>query len=118
MNLTDISSTLIAQEDLRDNPDYYDPAGNVMYLRGLEGVFANIVSVVVGLGAIALFIMLLIGGFNYITAGGDPQKSAAAKKTLTFAIVGITLIASAYMILRIIHAITGVNVTVFRIYQP
>ena len=120
MKLPDVSSKIIAQDrvNLREDPRYYDSTNDVMTLRGLEGVFANIVRVVIGLGAIALFIMLLIGGFNYITAGGDPKKSAAARATITHALLGITLIASAYMIIRIIDAVTGVDLSTFRIYQP
>ncbi|MBN1169051.1 hypothetical protein JXA63_04135 [Candidatus Woesebacteria bacterium] len=105
-----LSPILIAQTSINTYEDT-----DVATLVGLEAVFANIIRVVVGLGTIVLFIMLIVGGFNYMTAGGDPQKSAAAKRTLTSAIVGITIIASAYMIIRIIEAITGANLTLFRI---
>lgn len=87
-------------------------------LRGLEGIFENLISVVLGLGGIALFIMLIIGGFKYITSGGDPKSAETAKKTLTYAIGGMLLLASAFLILQLIKEVTGVNVTEFKIFIP
>jgi len=87
-------------------------------LSDLEVVFANIVAAILGFAGIALFILLIIGGFKYITAGGDPKAVDGAKKTLTYAIAGFVLIASAFLILRFIEVFTGLNVTVFRVFQP
>ena len=84
-------------------------------LSDLEVVFANIVRAVLGLAGIVLFLMLLVGGFKYMTAGGDPKALDAAKKTLTYAIMGIVLVASAFLILRFIQEFTGIDVTNFRI---
>src|SRR5882724_12052867 len=46
----------------------------------------NILSVIVG--AIAV-IMIIWGGFKYITSGGDTGNVSGAKNTLIFAIVGL-----------------------------
>ena len=91
---------------------------DVAKLSDLEGVFGNVVGAVLGLGGIALFIMLLSGGFKYITAGGDPKGLEGAKKTLTYAIGGMVLLALAFLILQFIYKFTGVDVTKFRIYLP
>ena len=87
-------------------------------LSELGAVFSNIVQVALGLGGIVLFIMLLSGGFKYITAGGDPKGIEGAKKTLTYAIGGMVLLAMAFLILRFIQEFTGVDITNFRIYLP
>lgn len=94
-----------------------DTAG-VARLSDLEGVFGNVVSLLLGLAGIALFIMLVVGGFKYITAGGDPKGIDSAKKTLTYAIGGMVLIALGFLILQFIKQFTGVDVTQFRIFQP
>lgn len=87
-------------------------------LRGLEDLFGNIVSVVLGLAGIALFIMLIAGGFKYITSGGDPKSTESAKKTLTAAIGGVVLVALAYLILRLIGEFTGADVETFKVWVP
>jgi glucose uptake protein GlcU len=90
---------------------------DVPQLSDLEGVFANVVKVALGFGGIALFIMLLIGGFKYLTAGEDPKAVEEARKTLTYAIGGLVLVAAAYLILVFIKQITGIDVTQFKITQ-
>lgn len=87
----------------------------VATLKGLEGIFANALTAVFGAIGIALFIMLLIGGFKYLTSGGDPKAMESAKSTLTYAIIGIVLAACAYLFLAFVEYLTGFNVTVFRI---
>jgi hypothetical protein len=86
-------------------------------LQGLEVVFENIVTIALGLGGVLLFLMLIMGGFKFITAGGDPKAIEGAKKTLTYAIMGIVLVALSFLILQFISTFTGVDVTQFKIFQ-
>ena len=90
---------------------------DVAKLSDLEGVFGNVLRVALGLGGIVLFIMLISGGFKYITSGGDPKGVEEAKKTLTYAIAGMVLLALSFLILRFIEQFTGAEVTKFRIFQ-
>ncbi len=87
-------------------------------LVDLEPIFKNVVSIAIGLAGIVFFIMFIVGGFSYLTAGGDAGKVEAAKKTLTYAILGLVLIALSYLILVFIKTFTGVDVTQFKIFQP
>lgn len=90
-------------------------------LRDLECVFGNIVQVVLAFGGITLFLMLLVGGFKYITAGGNPQAVEGAKKTLTYAIGGTILLVFSYMIIFIIQQFafpgTGGEIIRFKIFR-
>ncbi|MBU0572655.1 pilin [Patescibacteria group bacterium] len=104
-----IISTVLAAE--------IETVDDVATLQGFEGVFENIVTIVLGFGGIILFIMLIMGGFRFITAGGDPKAIEGAKKTLTYAIGGIVLVALSFLILRFISTFTGVDVTQFKIFQ-
>lgn len=90
----------------------------VATIADLGGIFTNIVQDLVGFAGIALFIMLLVGGFRYITAGGDPKAVDAAQKTITYAIMGLVLILASYLILVLIKLITGVDVTTFKVTLP
>lgn len=88
-----------------------DPA----QLSNLEVVFKNVVNVILGFAGIAFFVLLLIGGFKYLTSGGDPKAVEGAKKTITYAIGGLLVIVLSFLILKLIQAITGVDVTQFKI---
>ncbi len=68
-----------------------------------------------GFAGIALFILLLVGGFKYITSGGDPKALEGAQKTITYAIAGLIVIILSFLILVLISTITGVDVTKFNV---
>lgn len=85
----------------------------VATLKGFEGIFANTVAALLAIAGILLFVVLIAGGFQYITSGGDPKKIEAARKTLTYAIAGIIAVALAFMILRFFQVLTGAPVTNF-----
>ncbi len=86
-------------------------------LADLETVFGNVVRVALGFAGIVLFILLLVGGIKYITAGSDPKAAEGAQKTITYAVGGLILILLSFLILVLIKTITGVDVTEFKIVQ-
>lgn len=90
----------------------------VATIADLGGIFQRVVGYILGFVGIAFFILLVIGGFKYITSGGDPKAVDGAKKTLTYAIGGLIAILLSYLILVLIKTITGVDVTGFNIILP
>jgi len=80
-------------------------------LSDIVGILQNIIKLLAPAAAIAFFIMLLVGGFQFLTSGGDPKAVGAAKNTLTYAVIGIVLVISAWLVLLLIKNITGVSVT-------
>jgi len=89
----------------------------VATLAGLECIVQAILNVAFRLAGLAVFIMLIWGGFKYLTAGGDPKKSEEAYKTLTYALMGLALIIISWFVLLLIKEFTGIDVTVFKIIQ-
>lgn len=59
----------------------------------------NIISAIVGVVAV---IMIIVGGFKYITSGGDSQKISSAKSTLIYAIIGLVIVALAQLIVQFV----------------
>ena len=59
----------------------------------------NILSVVVGVVAV---IILIVGGFRYITSAGDTARVASAKNTILYAIIGLIIVALAQVIVRFV----------------
>lgn len=57
-------------------------------------------------GVFALF-TIFMAGFNYITGGGDKNKTAQALNMLNYAIIGLVLVVSAFLITRIMGAVLG-----------
>jgi len=86
---------------------------DVVTLKGLECIFSRILNIVVQLAGLAVFIMLLIGGWQFLTSGGEKQAVAKARGTLTYAILGLVLLIASWFIMRFISAFTNVDVTNF-----
>ncbi len=59
----------------------------------------NIFSVIVGVVAV---IMIIYGGFRYITSGGDSNGVTAAKNTILYAIIGLIIVALAQIIVKFV----------------
>jgi len=84
-------------------------------LKGLEGLFANIVSSILALTGIVLFFMLVSGGFKYLASGGNPKSIETANKTITSALIGIVVLILSVLILNLIENFTNINLTTFTI---
>jgi len=81
----------------------------------VEGMFSGLIGSLLSLAGIALFVMILIGGFRYITSGGNAEAAAGARRTITYSVIGLIVVAGAYLVLVIIEEITGAPVTNFTI---
>ncbi len=86
-----------------------EPAG----LTQIEDLFKNIVSIVVGLGFIAVLVMVVWAGFKYLTSGGEQKAIQQAHQVVTWALLGMVFMALAYLVLLLIENFTGVKVSVF-----
>ena len=61
-------------------------------------IIGQIIGAVLGLVGIVLLVLLLYGGYVYMTAGGSPEDVKKAKAILTNAIIGLVIITLAYTI--------------------
>jgi Type IV secretion system pilin len=57
----------------------------------------NIFSVIVGIVAV---VMIIYGGFRYITSGGESTNVSNAKNAILYAIIGLVIVALAQIIVR------------------
>lgn len=100
-------TTLLAQGPIRDWEGGGDPTKScvidgVPTLKCLEIVFGNILFMASAFVVLILFVMFVIGSFNYLTSFGDAEKMTNARNTFTYAIIGLVLFVSAGLIMFII----------------
>lgn len=77
--------------------DSKDPLTNSDGNEGIISKVTKLVGMVVGVLAV---LMIMLGGYTYITSSGDTRKIEAAKKTIFAAIIGLIIAASAQLIVR------------------
>lgn len=85
------------------------PNGAVAQLSCIPAVFANVVNIAVEFAGVVAVVFVILSGFKLITSGGDPKQVDAARKTLTYAIIGLTLIIISFAIIHFIAAATGAS---------
>jgi len=91
---------------------------DVATIQGFECLFINIVRILTPIAGLAMFVMLIVGSFQLLTAGGDAKAMQKARSTLTYAIGGLVVFLGIWFILKLIQTITGVDVTKFEIPGP
>lgn len=64
----------------------------------LGGFVGGLVLWTLGLIGIVLFILILAGGIQYATAGGDESKTKAAITQITNAIIGLILVGLTFVV--------------------
>lgn len=88
-----------------DGPLDPDASGNTCLVSGVptlkcaEVVIGNLLFMSNALILLVLFIMFVIGSYRWMMSLGQPEKVEGARKTFTWAIIGLVVYASAYIIL-------------------
>ncbi len=65
---------------------------------GVSQIIADVVEAFLGLLGIIFVILIILGGYNWMTAGGNEEKVTKAKETIRHAIIGLIIVVSAYAI--------------------
>lgn len=61
------------------------------------------------LAGLLLFAAIIIAGFKYLTATGDPKKAESAKGCLTSAVIGFSIVIIAYFLIQIFQHLLGLS---------
>lgn len=72
-------------------------------------ILTNALSIIFAIGALAVLFFLIWGAFNWITSGGDKEKVAGARKTISNALIGLAILALAGLIVAAFGGIVRLN---------
>ena len=72
--------------------------------NNMETIVKNVVNTAMTVLAVVSVIMLIYGGYNYTTSGGDASKVTKAKNTILYAVIGLII---ALLALAIVNFILG-----------
>lgn len=89
--------------------------GSAATLQSLECIVQKGFNLIIPFAGIAAFVVLIAGGFQYLTSAGDPKKTQQAQGVITGAIIGIIATLGIWFIFQLIKVITGVDVLQFEI---
>lgn len=83
--------------------------GDVATLACIPVIVRNIISAALAFSGLVALILIIYAGILYISSKGDQAKIDTAKKTLTYAIIGLVVIFLSFFIISIISSLTGVT---------
>jgi hypothetical protein len=69
---------------------------------GANDLIVNIINILLGIAFLVAVLMLIIGGFRYIFDAGNEKGSAAGKKTVINALIGLVIIILSYVIVQVV----------------
>lgn len=93
-------------------------ANDVATLQGFECIYKNLLRSLIPLGGLAAFVVILLGGFQYITSAGDPKQAQKASSMITGAIIGLVVAVGIWFLFQILNGITGLDLLRFAIPGP
>lgn len=71
--------------------------------KSIEDIIKGIANYAITLAGVIVVIMIIIGAFQILTAGGDPEKVKKGRHTILWSVVGFAIVLSAYGIAAIIE---------------
>ena len=66
--------------------------------RDPREIVAQVINVILGFLGIIAVVIILLGGFKWMTAGGGEDKVAEAKKMIVAGVIGLVIILASYAI--------------------
>ena len=92
-------------------PGGYQPGSDLgSSTSAIEKLISNVLVVLTVTAGIAFVLMFLLGGLNWITAGGDKGKIDKAKSMMTNGAIGLIVIAVSYAVAWIVGKALGLDI--------
>lgn len=89
---------------------------DVATIQGIQCLLGNIFTVIITVIGLAAFVMFVVAAFRYLMSGGNTKGTETARNTMTFAVIGIVVALSGFILLNVFAAFTGVeDVTIITI---
>ncbi len=77
-------------------------SGGLASQSTLSGLIKTILNIILTLSGIIAVIFIIIGGFQYMTAGGNEEQAEKGRKALTNAIIGLLIVILAFTIVQVV----------------
>ncbi len=74
--------------------------------NGIISTIINFLFIIVGL---IFFVILVIAGIQWVTAGGEEKGKEEAQKRIINAIIGVAIVAGSYLIVEIVSGLLGIG---------
>jgi len=110
-----MSNNLLAQVDFNKIRQFLKPASKSRVDLSkpdltLGEIISNLLPYIFSIAGLILFVFLIMGGFELLTSGGNPEKAKKAQERITSALIGFLIIFLAYWITQLLEVIFGIQI--------
>lgn len=81
----------------------------VATLNCVPALFSNVITALFAFAGVVALFLIIFSGIKFILSGGDAKQVEGARKTLTYAVIGLLVILFSLLILNLISYVTGVT---------
>ncbi len=106
---------LLAQTNTNIDLTAIDPKWDKVTEITAQGFLVFAINGILIVAGIVAFFFLLIGGVQWILAGGDKEGTEKARKKITSALVGLAIVFSAYALAFLVEAVFKISILTFTI---
>jgi hypothetical protein len=84
--------------------------GGITNESTLTGFILRVINIALALAGLIAVLFLIIGGFRYITAGGNEEAAGSARKIILNAVIGIIVVILSFVVVRVVsNTLTTTN---------
>lgn len=103
-----INNGLCSGSNLQISSSNYSSSGcNTSSGPNIDSILRHIVNVLSAIIGLVAVVMIIFGGFRYITSGGSDTSVTSAKNTILYAIVGLVIVALSQALVRFVIKVLG-----------
>ena len=104
-----ITPFMAAAQFTLPNPEGTGLGGGLSGETSVTAFIFRIINIALALAGLIAVLYLVIGGFRYITAGGNEDAAGSAKKIILNAVIGIIVIILSFVIVRVVSSALTAN---------
>lgn len=104
-----MKNALLAQIRNPVLPGALGSGGNETGPAALGSIISSLIGVFLILSFAAAFLFMTLGGFDWITSGGDKAKLQSARDKITNALVGLVVVGASWAVMMIVANFMGID---------
>ncbi len=87
------------------------PLENLTGIQYVQKLLPVLITIGFVVGSVIFLFVILLGGIQWMTSGGDKTQIETARNRITMAIVGLIILFSIYAITSLVDFVFGVSIT-------
>ncbi len=106
---------ILAQQIKLPNPDISNTTSVAVVgipnfpFQNIGQILSRAATLVFSFAGLGLLLMLILGGFDFLTSAGDTKKLEQGKQRITYAIVGFIIIFIAFWVVQAVGVVFGLE---------